>query len=386
MSIEIIHGKKATCYRAVARIGKKKVSKSFLRKTDAKKWEMEMRVLGSGRGNLQTQELKTPEATLNTLMARFENDHSRIRNANSTRIQNNNMYKNFFAQSFGGVSLKKLTTTKIEAYFIYLKNEKGVSNQRINRLRTLLHALFNQAIIWGMIDSNPISRIRKFPAKDSFAGDTLRYWTKSEADRFLSWLRENDPWLYPKIVVLLHTGIRFGEMAALTAEDVRLEVANPHLRINKSRCRHTGIFQTPKGKRSRMIPLSKGLIEFLRPLVQGKLGNEPLLWKSWEEGRWNTKPSDHFIRAIKESGVRKIRIHDLRHTFAVRFLENKGQIFVLKEILGHQDVKLTMRYSHFSPEMAEQARGIVDFESPKPSRQFSAIDGGLRCPMSHLVP
>lgn len=82
------------------------------------------------------------------------------------------------------------------------------------------------------------------------------------------------------------------------------------------------------------------------------------------------------FQATQEELAGKITLHDLRHCYAVRFLENGGHIYSLKEMLGHRDIKTTMRYSHFSPAMAEQARGIVDFTRPTP--QFTVLNGGLR--------
>ncbi len=165
-------------------------------------------------------------------------------------------------------------------------------------------------------------------------------------------------------------------MAALRVEDLRLHAANPHLSICRSRCRHTGQFLLPKGRRARMIPLSDGLLEFLTSLSKGKKSEEPLMWSNWEEGRWPSRCYDHFQKAIKEVGVTRITVHDLRHTYAVRFLEREGHIFDLKEILGHRDMKLTMRYSHFSAVMAERSRGIVDYERPTPA--LTVVDGGVR--------
>lgn len=378
MSVEIIKNQNSVRYRAVVRIGRKKVSKVFHRKTDAKNWEREMCVFGKNLCFAQPNFKQTCTTTLDELFSRFNTEHSLIYNAFSTRRQNLSLYQKFVAQTFGSALITEITKLKIETYFAYLRRDVGVSNERVNRVRQLLHALFNHAIQWDLVTTNPISRIRKFPAKNSFAGDEIRFLSKSEQERLLDWLKLNDPWLYPKIVVLLHTGIRYGEMAALRVEDVRVNAANPHLRISRTRCRHSGAFQLPKGKKARMIPLSPGILEFLKVLVKDRQGDEPLLWKDWVEGRWSTKCSDHYLKAIKLSKVSKIRIHDLRHTYAVRFLENGGHIFILKEILGHQDVKLTMRYSHFSPAMAEQARGIVDFECPTTNPRFTVVDGGLR--------
>lgn len=372
MSIETITRKNGDHYRAVVRLGRKRVSKTFPRKADAKKWEAEMLSLGKP----QSSPTPTCTVTLNQLNERFETEYSPIHNSPSTLINHQSIYGTYLRNELGETSIVDLTTETIEAYLTYLRRDKGKSHGRVNRVRQLLHTVLNKAVTWNLLQTNPVSRIEKLPEQDYYALDTIRFLSREECSTLLEWLLIHDQWLYPKVVLLLHTGIRYGEAAALRVQDVRLNAQNPHLLICRSRCRHTGKFGPPKSKRTRVIPLSSGLSSFVKTLTQGKKLEDPLLWTDWTEGRWPTKTYDHFCRATKATGVSKITLHDLRHCYAVRFLENGGHIYSLKEMLGHRDIKTTMRYSHFSPAMAEQARGIVDFTRPTP--QFTVLNGGLR--------
>lgn len=68
-----------------------------------------------------------------------------------------------------------------------------------------------------------------------------------------------------------------------------------------------------------------------------------------------------FPKACKKAGVRKIRIHDLRHTFASQFMMNNGNIYDLQKILGHSSVKTTERYSHFSMQHIRNRAEVVSF-------------------------
>lgn len=373
MSIETITRNQRVRYRAVVRIGCKRLSRTFARKLDAKNWEAEMRL---AKESGASDQFKQSDETVDMLWARFESEYSESKNAASTRIMNRSLYGNYIKKIFGNTPVQRLKTEEVEIYFNHLRREKKVSNGRLNRIRQLLHVMLNRAIAWRIIEQNPIARLERLPARDYLAPDQIRFLSEEEAQTILTWSKDNDPWLYPKIVVLLHTGIRFGEMSALRVEDLRLFAASPHLSICRSRCRHTGQFQLPKGRRARMIPLSDGLKDFLASLANGKKIEDPLMWTSWEEGRWPSRVYDHFQKAIKETGVTRITVHDLRHTFAVRFLEREGHIFDLKEILGHRDIKLTMRYSHFSAAMAERSRGIVDYQHPAPT--LTVVDGGVR--------
>ena len=64
---------------------------------------------------------------------------------------------------------------------------------------------------------------------------------------------------------------------------------------------------------------------------------------------------------MMEADVKKIRFHDLRHTFASHYVMNGGNIFELQQILGRSDTKTTMRYSHFSPDHIAHTANIVRF-------------------------
>jgi len=131
--------------------------------------------------------------------------------------------------------------------------------------------------------------------------------------------------------------------------------------IQRSYCKYLKkIKDRTKGGRSRVIPLSQKFCSFLRGQAQGKGPDDLLLWDSFEEGLYNTKFRKHFAKALKETGITRIRVHDLRHTFAVHFLEGEGQLYDLQKLLGHQSLRLTERYSHFSKKMSDRSRGIVE--------------------------
>ena len=69
----------------------------------------------------------------------------------------------------------------------------------------------------------------------------------------------------------------------------------------------------------------------------------------------------NFKRACERAGVRSLKFHDLRHTFASHFMMRGGNLFDLKELLGHSDIKTTMIYAHLSPNHLKEASRIVNF-------------------------
>jgi hypothetical protein len=127
------------------------------------------------------------------------------------------------------------------------------------------------------------------------------------------------------------------------------------------------------------------MASFLAPFIKGRRGDSPLVWEDWSEAHNPWKFSKRFRKALAEAGVTPIRVHDLRHTFAVHFLERGGHLYDLQKLLGHSTSKLTERYSHFSLAMVERSCGVVDHHGAgKP--QLTVVDGGMRSEMSHKCP
>jgi len=132
-------------------------------------------------------------------------------------------------------------------------------------------------------------------------------------------------WMIAK--VCLATGARWSEADNLQGHQ-----------LSKYRITYT----KTKGKKNRTVPISQELYDEL-PKNRGKLF---------------TPCRKAFERAVKRAGISLPDgqcTHVLRHTFASHFMMNGGNILVLKEILGHADIKMTMIYAHFSPAHLEDA-------------------------------
>jgi len=118
--------------------------------------------------------------------------------------------------------------------------------------------------------------------------------------------------------------------------------------------------QTPKGRRTREVPLGndatqalkahRHLREFVFSHSDGKiLSRFNCKWPLW--------------RACKKAGLRRIGWHTLRHTFASHLIMKGVPIKVVQELLGHQTIQMTMRYSHLSPDIKCDAVNLLDHGS-----------------------
>lgn len=366
-------------YKVVIRIHNKQKSKLFARKIDAQSWEREMLTRREKGEPSLLNFTSAVSINLNELRERFLREYAQHRQAASTRSMESTLYSNYVSPVIGEAKIEKLRKIDVQNLFVTLAEKYKLKNGQINRIRQILSCMFSQAVERDMLEFNPVASIRKLPERNHLKEEALPYISQEEARSLLVWLERNDPWLYPKVRVLLNTGIRYGEMCALKSTDLVRGSNGWHLKVSRTFCRYTKeIKDRTKGGRSRMIPLSIGMGNWLETLTRGKSLNSPLLWESLTECRHHTKFAKHYRKALNESGVNRIRVHDLRHTFAVHFLEQGGQLYDLQKLLGHQSYRLTERYSHFSIAMSERTRGRVDHGAT-----LTVIDGGKPDTMLH---
>jgi integrase len=176
--------------------------------------------------------------------------------------------------------------------------------------------------------------------------------------------------LYAAWVLLLTRGLRRGELAGLRWDRVDLDELR-RLQITRSRVSVSGkVVERGKAKTSagrRSIPLDAGLIDVLRAHRERQLFEQRAWGESWQDCgyvfvREDGSPyhpesiSQRFDRLCSRAGVRRIRLHDLRHTAATLMLEDGTPVKVAAEMLGHANPAVTQAtYQHVLPGMAEAA-------------------------------
>lgn len=171
---------------------------------------------------------------------------------------------------------------------------------------------------------NPLSGLPLFRIHET----ELTFLDDSEIKRLLNSCEESlNPDLIKVVKICLSTGARWSEAEKLEGQQI-------------SKFRIT--FIKTKGKKNRSVPISKELYEEI-PKKRG------VIFSPCRKA---------FERAIKRAGINLPEgqcTHVLRHTFSSHFMMNGGNILVLRDILGHADIKMTMVYAHFAPEHLEDA-------------------------------
>jgi integrase len=185
-------------------------------------------------------------------------------------------------------------------------------------------------------------------------------WTAAEAQAFLAHIRGRERFALA-FELALRTGLRIGEVCALSWDDVDLD--KNVLTVRRSLRRHlngAGLTLTePKTKAARRrIPLPPGCAELLRAHRARQDAVKATMGARWVESGLIVTTlvgtavdpvhlSKYFQDAVRRAGVRKIRFHDLRHTCATLLLESGADLTVIKDLLGHSKIQITADvYTH----------------------------------------
>ena len=267
---------------------------------------------------------------------------------------------------FLDVPMGELTAFTVERWrSAYLKKKRKPAT--INRVLNALRACLSKAVAWGVLKEHPLKAVRNADVERT---GRLRYLTPDEETRLLAALQARDEkrraarvhynaWcherhydpkpeyrtftdlLRPMVITLLHTGLRFGEACALTWGDVDLTTKLLTVRG-----------ETAKTARTRYVPLNATATDTLKAWKPEHAEPGAFVFPGKVEGQPVTDIKTAWLQLLK--GMPKplagFRVHDLRHTFASKLVQAGVDLNTVRELLGHSDIKMTLRYAHLAPE------------------------------------
>ncbi len=253
-----------------------------------------------------------------------------------------------FANEFQNVRLDRITTDDVHRYLHRIKtrgyNGKPQSGSTSNRYRSWIHRLFNIAIRRGLLTSNPVNGIERFPEQPR-----VRWLEPSEAQTLLEVC---DPILRPIVLCALHTGARRGELMSLKWDDIDFDRNEITISSDSS-----------KSGRGRRIPMTlevRSCFEAFRlgGNTEGEVfrqGNGKC-WSQFPKYRWKKALRAAGIADSREERLENFNFHDLRHTAATLMLEAGVELAVISRILGHSSLSITLKhYSHITRPMQQDA-------------------------------
>lgn len=341
MFIETRKNKNAIVYRTSITIdGKKITSPAFSRKTDCKEWYAKKQTERSnlklhGHSAKYYQEILFNDYAQQWLRSKESSG------ASQSTLKNYETYvRVHFTPHFNNRDLKDIQKSDIEAFQLQLSKE-GHNPKGVNLIVGTLKGLFYEAIKDNYLIKSPAEFIKCLSSDTQY--DV--FWTESEIDQFLK--ANYDHELYDFFVVALNTGLRLGELCGLCFDRVCFQKNT--ITITRTRDRY-GLKERTKTKLKRVVPMNPLVRATLWHIFQNRKDDQPLVFL-----KRNGEPIDYqhvyrdFQKAQKKAGFKKlIRFHDIRHTFASQLTQSTGRLDATQKLLGHTDIRMTMRYTHVS--------------------------------------
>lgn len=253
------------------------------------------------------------------------------------RIENNAVMKN--------TPIQKITEIQIKQYLL---EETKMSQSVINKIYIMLNKTMREAVKRRVIVENPMLGVKK--PKSAQSRDKVRALTTDEEKKLYKVLVEEDVQYSWQMLLSMFTGMRMGEINALTKQDINLKART--ICIDKTMARDLKgtpfISNSPKTDAGRRIlPISDTVLPIITEILN-YCGDSEYLFLSKDRLVTTSQVNMQFKRTIAKYDIidknvkGKVSLHSLRHTYATRCIEAGMQAMALKKLLGHTDIKVTM--------------------------------------------
>lgn len=355
-------------------IKKQKWKRGFATKKEA---------LGFERDFLEKQSAN-PDMTFQNLYEIYMEDMA-ARLKQSTLLTKKTVLQTHILPFFDNKPINEIKASDVRRWQAKLMSSpNNYSQTYLKKINTELNSIINYAKRFYDLNTNPCGKagtIGKAKAEE------MDYWTYDEYIAFREGVKDK-PLSYICFEVLYWTGMREGELLALSPADIDFD--NKLISINRTYQRIGGkdVFTSPKTRKSkRKIPIPDFLCQELSDYIQSRYmldADERLfpVTKSYL--------SHEMIRGCKNTGVKKIRIHDIRHSHASLLINQGCDALMLADRLGHEKVSTTLNtYSHLFPHKQQElvhsleSLQATDSPTPEPPSDNPLLEAaGITCEVS----
>ena len=223
------------------------------------------------------------------------------------------------------------------------EKRKPYSATYLKTLHNQLSAIFNHAVRFYELRSNPAAKAGNMGSEER---KEMLFWTKAEYQKFADAMMDK-PVSYYAFEMLYWCGIREGELLALTPADFDFEAGTVKISKSYQRLHGKDVITTPKTKKSnRTIKMPNFLCDEMKDYLGMLYGI-----KKKERIFTITKSYLHheMDRGAKSAGVKRIRIHDLRHSHISLLIDMGFSAVAIADRVGHESIEITYRYAHLFP-------------------------------------
>lgn len=328
----------------------------------------------------------TFESYIEQVYAPWVEAHQRSAKTTISRLRAN------FFPLIGKTKLADITPWQIEKWRSQRLKE-GVKPASINRYVATLKSSLSRAVEWGYIQANPLASVKQLKLdsqgvirylsgdeetrlRDALEAreehlrlkrDSANAWRRARGYKLLPDLKRLvlADYLKPMVLVSLNTGLRRGELFNLSWTDVDFSMQMLTVRGSSA-----------KSGKTRHIPLNEEAFETLS-LWRLCTDSQDLVFPN-KDGKRLTHVKRSFASVLKQAGITNFRWHDMRHHFASRLVMAGVDLNTVRELLGHADIKMTLRYAHLSPEVKQAAVDkLVSRDTERHKVSLTSVQGGI---------
>ena len=323
-----------------------KLKRGFATKKEAQAWEREFLMEKQADINM----------TFESFVALYEKDIKPKLKINTWLTKESIIQKKilpyFSKRKLSEITAKDIIDWQNEIRGLTDSHGKPLSKTYLKTVHNQLSAIFNHAIRYYGLQINPAQRAGNMGAEER---REMLFWTREEYTLFSEAMMDK-PISFYAFEMLYWCGIREGELLALTPAD--FDFQKQTLRINKSyqRLNKQDVITTPKTPKSiRTIQMPQFLCDEMQDYLKMLYGAEPdtrifPITKSYLHREMD--------RGCKETGVKRIRIHYIRHSHVSHLIDMGFSATAIADRVGHESIDITYNYSHLFPskqtEMADK--------------------------------
>lgn len=271
-----------------------------------------------------------------------------------TQTSYGNILHHRLLTAFGPLPITDLTADRVEEWWTAVR-EENLSKVHLRAMRVVLRGVCRRAVSLGLLPMNPVERIEGRLGRQDTEIQQADYLTQEDLATFLVKAQEVCLREYPVFLVMATAGLRISEAKGLQIGDLDAPGQRLHIRRQVRR----GYISSPKNGKGRVVDLPAFTVAVLEQVRQTRQAEAAY---NGVEARWlfpgvtgEMPTTDEVIRralrlALKAAGIRAIRIHTLRHTFATLLVESGVPLLTVSRQLGHASISTTANiYAHAVP-------------------------------------
>ena len=303
--------------------------------------------------------------TFSNLCAYYLED-SKVRLKPTTQRNKEYLIKKWILPYFKDIEISRITPIMIRKWQNSIMNQDSYTPTYERVINAKLSAIFNYAVKYYGLRNNPVRISGPMGKKNA---ERLNFWTLDEFKNFVAKIdRKDQRPFYEAFMVLFYTGIRVGELLALTVSDLDFKAKTISITKNYARVDGKDLILSPKTPKSkRIVNIPDFLCSMLQDYIQKLYAPDLRLFFTLNKYSLNKR----LKKTAAAAGVKAIRVHDLRHSHASLLIELGFSPLLISQRLGHEKVETTLQtYSHLYPNKADEvASRLNSLQSGKKPNQ-----------------